>query len=740
MSERKYILNDLFINEDSLTIPIDLYDFFPKKEVNAIFHNNWRILEDIQVWVLPKIDLSINKKIKIDYLRNFWFVEIIWNKKKKSPTIILKKFKKIFLSIDLSSKLPKLQKNTLDIREMKECVFFKEYPDIYKLPSSISKKWYSFFRKHKKLIIRSFTKWFQFSFLIFLILWTFVLFWIWLKNYIQAEVIDSYQKIYNFKNIKNWSQLKSEALKVKNKLNLLSLIFTPANLLWNNFIYKNDNIVLADNVIKWWSQISEIMANFWQIYLDFESLPEINKNEIWLKKIENIKITDFLKNEDDNILKIKNSLDKAIWYYSKIGKLPDPSLNSKFSKVMADLLKSSLLLDFYIKNRNEIFDMLWDTKPQRYLILNQNNDEIRANWWFPGSVITLELYKWNIRNYDKKDVYYYDWHITPYLETPPEWLNIISPNHWLRDANYFPIFRESVEKINFFYEKWGWASIDSVIAINQNLITDFLMKYWKVNLPEVNIDITNKNFSLIMSTLVENKFGKVDSPKDILFKFTEKLEQKLLDRKDFFWYFDIISDNFKKWEILISSRNEEIQNFLEQYNYSEKWKYDESNWFYPVFTSISWNKSDRYMQRTFNIETKANSDCSISNKFSFISTNTFWENEKNEIEKLFNDLKITDIWERERLTIIEWAWENRQFVRILVPKWTKLNSKAENINIDTSNSNYDFIKFYTITPKSKISTQNFEYITYPKSCSNQTNFYRQPWLNNYKVNINNVQL
>jgi len=36
-----------------------------------------------------------------------------------------------------------------------------------------------------------------------------------------------------------------------------------------------------------------------------------------------------------------------------------------------------------------------------------------------------------------------------------------------------------------------------------------------------------------MSVLVENKFQKVISPKDILFKFSENFEKKLFEKKDF---------------------------------------------------------------------------------------------------------------------------------------------------------------------------------------------------------------
>ena len=72
-----------------------------------------------------------------------------------------------------------------------------------------------------------------------------------------------------------------------------------------------------------------------------------------------------------------------------------------------------------------------------------------------------------MQKYDKKDVYFYDWHLYPYKELPPEGLNRISENYGLRDANYYPEFSKSLEKINFFYEKAGGGSIDTLIAINQ---------------------------------------------------------------------------------------------------------------------------------------------------------------------------------------------------------------------------------------------------------------------------------
>ncbi|MDD2487046.1 MAG: DUF4012 domain-containing protein [Candidatus Gracilibacteria bacterium] len=735
MSQKDF-LNDIFEKEEGKSSIIDLFEFFPKSKIKAILHNNSKIFNDISSEEPKKINLSIVKKLKIDYLRNCKLLDIVSNKPKISITIIPKKYRKIIKNLNLSTKLPKLPRNTLDVRDLKETGIFREYPDIYKQRVSIPKIPFVFLKKYKKLIRASFLKGLQFSFLIFLILGAFILFGLGFKNYMQAEVIDSYQKMYNFKNIRNGTQMKQEAISVKNKLNLLSIAFTPANLFGNNIFYKNDNIILANNIIKGGSQIGEIMVNIGDIYADLENELKIGDSKIGLEKLKGMKITDFLKKENEKIIKVNASLNKAISYYSRIDNLPDKSLNDKFHKVLSSLIKTSAMLEFYIGNKDMLMQALGDTKPVRYLVLNQNNDEIRANGGFPGSVITLELYKGNIIKYDKKDVYYYDWHITPYLETPPEGLNVISPNNGLRDANYSPIFKESADKINFFYEKGGGSSLDGVIAINQTLVKDFLLKYGSVHLPEINMDITSDNFSLVMSTLVENKFQKVTSPKDILFKFTDHLEKKLLEKKDFSGYFDILLDNFQKGEILFSSRNEDVSAFLEKYNFSENWKTETSNWFYPVFTSISGNKSDRYIGRTFNLTVKKNPDCSLENDFNFVSNNFFGDKDIIQMDKVFDDLGITDKNERNRLKGIEGKGENRQFVRVLVPKGTKLNTDDASINLDSSNPKYDFIKFYMNTDISKTSKISFSYTTFPKSCSTATRFYKQPGLVNYKVNIN----
>jgi hypothetical protein len=55
-------------------------------------------------------------------------------------------------------------------------------------------------------------------------------------------------------------------------------------------------------------------------------------------------------------------------------------------------------------------------------------------------------------------------------------------------------------------------------------------------------------------------------------------------------------------EFVAGSRSPEIQNALDSLGIFDRWQWKKGDWVYPLFTSISRNKSDRLMERTFEID------------------------------------------------------------------------------------------------------------------------------------------
>lgn len=128
-------------------------------------------------------------------------------------------------------------------------------------------------------------------------------------------------------------------------------------------------------------------------------------------------------------------------------------LTNKVHDIGVLLTRSTAYLDFALTHEDELLQFLGNNEPIRYLILNQNRDELRANGGFPGSVILFTLYKGNILDLRRDDVYYYDWNLYPYKEAPPPGLALLTENYGLRDVNYYPDFRETLEKANAFIER-----------------------------------------------------------------------------------------------------------------------------------------------------------------------------------------------------------------------------------------------------------------------------------------------
>ena len=180
-----------------------------------------------------------------------------------------------------------------------------------------------------------------------------------------------------------------------------------------------------------------------------------------------ISITGWLRSERPTLDQIRASLDHGVAEYARVSSLGDPTLDTKFHKGFDELMEVDSGFGFVLDHFDTILGALGETRPMRYVILNQNRDELHAGGGFPGTVITLDLYQGRPEKYDQKDVYDYDWKVYPYVETPPPGVDQITDHFGLRDANYYPVWSDTFQKVNFFYEKGGGDTIDTLIGINQ---------------------------------------------------------------------------------------------------------------------------------------------------------------------------------------------------------------------------------------------------------------------------------
>ena len=77
------------------------------------------------------------------------------------------------------------------------------------------------------------------------------------------------------------------------------------------------------------------------------------------------------------------------------------------------------------------------------------------------------------------------------------------------------------------------------------------------------------------------------------------------------------------------------------------------NWAYPVLTSISGNKSDRFIERTYVAETTKLNACQVKNSLTFTHKHTFKRENEDEIQSYLDMIGSKDTNFRNRILMIE---------------------------------------------------------------------------------------
>ncbi len=188
-------------------------------------------------------------------------------------------------------------------------------------------------------------------------------------------------------------------------------------------------------------------------------------------------------------------------------------------------------------------ELMGNDGPRRYLIVAQNEDEIRATGGFISGAGLLVVDGGQIRNLDFQDANWLDaWGegfslVKPY-EIAPEPLSTLMGVQLLlfRDANYWPDFPTSAQKMMALYE-YGqdYPSLDGVIAIDQQFLQLLLNSTGPLEVSELAMTVSASNVveglrSAWQSNDEEETAGEwVMSRKDFLGPMASAIMQKLLN-------------------------------------------------------------------------------------------------------------------------------------------------------------------------------------------------------------------
>jgi len=266
-----------------------------------------------------------------------------------------------------------------------------------------------------------------------------------------------------------------------------------------------------------------------------------------------------LKYTNIAISKIKKASEKINKVEEK--RLPkDLGERMKMAKEKINTVEDTL--DAIQKHFPALLTLLGDRYPHRYLILLQNNNEMRPTGGFIGSYIIFDINDGYIENLKTHDVYKLDGSYTGIIEPPEEFKNFTS-NWRFRDSNYSPDFYYSASKARWFLEKEGGPTVDTVIAINQGLLTSLLDITGPIQVGNFG-KFNSQNYNLLLSYVIEGKVWGPEDPKHILKVFIKEFKKELIKTENLAKIISILYKATMQKHILLYSSDGDIQALFEE--------------------------------------------------------------------------------------------------------------------------------------------------------------------------------
>ncbi|MCQ3944892.1 MAG: hypothetical protein DPW11_03905 [bacterium] len=181
-----------------------------------------------------------------------------------------------------------------------------------------------------------------------------------------------------------------------------------------------------------------------------------------------------------------------------------PSTTPKLlTKVEGDYQELKNLLPTLKKNTllgKGVFSILPDliglNDRAKYLVLFQNNMELRATGGFIGSYGILSFEKGKLYDFQVYDVYTADGALKGHVEPPVPIKNILGEANWyLRDSNFDPDFPTSARRAEWFLKKSMNQDVIGTISINLETLKLLLNSVGPLELSDYNETITEGNLA-----------------------------------------------------------------------------------------------------------------------------------------------------------------------------------------------------------------------------------------------------
>ena len=303
---------------------------------------------------------------------------------------------------------------------------------------------------------------------------------------------------------------------------------------------------------------------------------------------EDIDLNDFPKEEREKILTLQKSLPEAV-----------DGLN-EFSKYT-----------------NVFLEILGENGGRKYLILFQNNHEVRATGGFVGTYGIVKVNQGRLENIKVEGIYNPDGQLKEKI-IPPKPIQKMSATWSMHDANWWPDFPTSAEKISWFYEKTEGPTVDGIISLTPKVIQELLDITGPIEIegygPKGSMTIDHENFIDEVQHQVEVDYDKEENkPKKILADMMPLVINKIFSAPPEDWpaILAIFSQALKERNLMFYSFDYDIQELISDMGWSGEVLDTTKDYLSVINTNISGLKTDGVIKQKINHQVEVQEDGAI---------------------------------------------------------------------------------------------------------------------------------
>ena len=307
----------------------------------------------------------------------------------------------------------------------------------------------------------------------------------------------------------------------------------------------------------------------------------------------------------------------------------------------------------------------------KYLVLLQNNYEIRPTGGFMGSYALVSFENGVLKNWEIQDIYTADGQIEGHVPPKAPIQQAFKTGEWrLPNSNWEPSFPDSAMDIVWFFEKAGIDNINGVISINFELIKRWVGIVGEIQPLDYEEALNEENFYyLTQSYSQDNFFPGSHAKKNYLSSAGSTLITNTIDGSPLtkLKLVYLIKEQLDEKQILIWHKDKDIMALIEKEDWSGKLGEYDNDYFYSVESNLGSNKSNYCVERSLDQEVEINDV--VKNTTTITFSNTKDECINSEVEK--------------------WMGEYINYQRIIIPTSAIVENIEVNGNTYTLNNDID---------------------------------------------------